>query len=388
MRYIVYFVNFLFSFAGAVTLYSNSSFIGGIVGIQWVGILYTLGAILCIWVLTRAGKILARGGNRTFFLGYGALYSLSLALLILPTGSVLRILGFVLYLFSTNVLAFSINVFFHHLAPLRKRGKARGFFLLLGNIGIMLGPVIATHVIDLSGYLGTYALDIAVFALIAVIVELCFARYKDAEYHFGHIETAVRHTFRDTRLRNVISANFILQFFYAWMIVYTPIYLSQYLGYSWDSIGIIFSIMLLAFVILDYPLGRLADWLGSEKELAALGFLLMAGCVFTLAFVPIKSVAAMGVLLFCSRVGAATVEAMTEIHFFKIAKDSDPGLLSLFCDIRPLSYVIAPLLGVIALAFLPFKMMFAVLGVILILGFFIALHLERKDAWWVRAHKE
>jgi MFS family permease len=172
------------------------------------------------------------------------------------------------------------------------------------------------------------------------------------------------------------------------MIVYTPIYLYQYLGFSWDTIGIIFSVMLATFIILDYPLGRLADYLGSEKELCAIGFLIMAVSVFSLSILNAPTAITVGALLFFSRVGAATVEAMTEIHFFKVAKDTDPGLLALFADIRPLSYIAAPLVGFVALAFLPFKLIFAILGIILMIGFVVSFFLEAKTEWWVRSHRE
>ena len=387
MRHVVYLANLLFSFAGAITIYTNSSFIENTVGIELVGVLYAVSSILSILILSRGVKKLAKLGNRTFFLFYGALYALSLLLLVLPTHAYLQIIAFVIYLFSTNILIFSLNVFFERLAKIVGRGNMRGSFLLLGNIGIMLGPIIAARAIDMGGFSGMYTIGLVVFCILAVILHFGLKNYIDAPYTPNHWYSALRHTLKEKTLRSVIGANFILQFFYAWMVVYTPIYLSKYLGFSWDTIGIIFALMLTTFVILDYPLGRLADWLGSEKELAAFGFLIMAGSVFGLALLPIPNVIFIGALLFFSRVGAATVEAMTEIHFYKIAKASDPGLLSLFCDLRPLSYIVAPLLGALALAFLPFQSIFIILGIVLLFGFFISLYMEKKQEWWVREHR-
>ena len=250
----------------------------------------------------------------------------------------------------------------------------------------MLGPIVAARAIDLGGYKGMYAIGLGIFLIIALIIKKGFKKYTDAPYVPERIYSAVRHTLKEKTLRSVIAANFILQFFYAWMVVYTPIYLYKYLGFSWDTIGLIFTFMLATFVILDYPLGRLADWLGSEKELAAIGFLIMAGSVFGLAVFHAPSALLIGALLFISRIGAATVEAMTEIHFYKIAKDSDPGLLALFSDIRPLAYIIAPLLGALSLAYLPFQSIFIILGIILMLGFIICFYMEKKQEWWVREH--
>ena len=379
--------NLLFSLSGAITLYTNSSFIEKTVGAEYTAIIYAISSILSVIVLCSANKTLRRYGNRVFFFLYGSLYAVSLGIIALPFPDSLKIVALVAYLFSTNVIIFSLNIFFAHLAEMRGRGNMRGFFLLLGNIGIMLGPIIGAYFINYAGFSGMYMAGLFVFALLAILIETTFNTYIDPIYLPQKTYLAIRHTLKEKTLRNVIAANFILQLFYAWMVIYTPIYLVNVLGFSWASVGIIFSVMLSPFVLLDYPLGRIADYLKSEKELAVIGFLIMMICVFALAFIHAPSVLLVGVILFFSRVGAATVEAMTEIHFFKLAKDSDPGVISLFCDLRPISYIVAPILGAIAISMLPYQTMFAVLGCILILGFAVAFYMEKKPQWWVAEHK-
>lgn len=388
MRQVVLLANLLFSFAGAVTIYVNSSFMGNSVSIETVGVLYAVSAILSMIALGKAGKTLARIGNHNFFFIHAAMHTVSLFLIIEPLPLPVHILAFVGYLFSVNMLLFSLNIFFEHLFSKKKRGKFRGTFLLLGNAGVLVGPMFAAWAIDKTGYIGMYTLSLVIFLIVALAMWFFLKKYTDAKYDFGKIQSALVHTLQERTLRNVIAANFILQFFYAWMIVYTPIYLATHLGFSWDSIAIIFTIMLVPFVALDYPLGKMADWLGSEKELTAIGFLIMAGSVFSLTIITHPSVLLIGALLFLSRVGAATVEAMTEIHFFKVARDSDPSLLALFSDLRPLAYVIAPLIGALAISLLPFKMIFAVLALILMVGFVVSFFLEKNTVWWTRAHKE
>ncbi len=388
MRHAILIGSFLFSLSTAITLFINSSFIEKTVGVTYTGLIYALSSLVGIIIMmTTSNKILRHYGNRIFFLIYGTLYTVSLGILVVPFFSdTAKICALIVYLFSTNLIIFSINIFFSHLADIKGRGNMRGFFLMLGNTGTMLGPLIATHFIDIGGFEGMYTAGLFVFAILAILISSTFGTYHDPEYMPQKTYMAIRHTLKEKTLRNVIAANFILQFFYVWMVIYTPIYLVQNLKFSWDSVGIIFSIMISAFVILDYPLGKIADWLRSEKELSAIGFLIMSTCVFALAFTPNPSVFTVGIILFISRIGAATVEAMTEIHFFKIAKDSDPSLISLFCDLRPLSYILAPILGIFALSLLPFHMIFAVLGCILILGFFVSIKFEKKSAWWVPEH--
>ncbi len=387
MRHGILFGNLLFSFATAITLFTNSSFIEKSVGMTWTAIMYAVSSAIGIIILSNSKGILRKYGNRMFFLFYGTLYALSLGVLSLPFSDTTKIVALLIYLFSTNIIIFSLNIFFAHLADKEGRGNLRGIFLLLGNVGTMLGPLIATNFIDFAGFSGMYMAALIIFTILTIVISSTFITYIDPKYLPQKTHFAIHHTLKEKTLRNVVAANFILQFFYAWMVIYTPIYLTQYLGFSWDSVGIIFTVMLTTFVILDYPLGKLADWLRSEKELCAIGFFIMTVSVFALAFFSTPSVLTVGIILFLSRVGAATVEAMTEIHFYKIAQDSDPGLISLFCDLRPLAYIIAPILGAIAIIFLPFKTIFIVLGCILILGFIISFYMEKSQKLWIPEHE-
>jgi DHA1 family florfenicol/chloramphenicol resistance protein-like MFS transporter len=211
--------------------------------------------------------------------------------------------------------------------------------------------------------------------------------YTDATYLEKKERLSLGHALGQPTLTPVLVANFMLQFFYAWMVMYTPIYLTQYLGISWSTVGIIFTVMLVPFVLLDYPLGRLADKIGSEKEFTALGFLIMIACVLTLTLVPNIGILGIALVLFFSRVGAATVEAMTEIHFYKVASEADPRLLSVFSDLRPLAYILAPMLGYFVVSSMPFRALFGILGGLLSIGIMASFRMEREHTWWKRSHE-
>ncbi len=388
MQHVVFIANILFSFSLAITTFTNSSYIEKSIDTKGVGIIYVVSALLSIVLLSRGARDLARYGNRRYFLGIGAVHALSLLALALPFSILIHAAGLIAYLISGYALIFSFDIFFEHTALVRGRGRTRGLYLALGSCGWVIGPLITARIIDTLGYGGIYALALVIFALIAVIMAIGLKRYQDPKYTSHRAHMMLAHLWKVPTLRTVILANFILQFFYAWMVVYTPIYLHEYIGLSWDTIGIIFAVMLTTFVVLDYPLGRIADRLGSEKELSAIGFLIMACSVFGFVFLSSTTAITFGILLFVSRIGAATVEAMTEIHFFKIIDGANPMYLSIFRDLRPLAYVTAPIVAIIAFAFLPFKLTFAVLGIILLIGFFAAFKMERKSDWWVREHRD
>lgn len=388
MRRVILGAALLFNFSLAITTYTNSSFIENSVSEAMVGILYAISAVMSIYVLSNAARSIARCGNRTFFLQYGVLHALSLTLLVLPTTSTIHILAFVGYLFSGNVLLFSLDVFFDRIAQSHDKGKARGLFLLLANSGWVFAPLITAFIVSLFSYSGTYAFSLFIFAILVMIMHIGLSKYKEPLYTPHRARTVLRRVFKNKIVRTAIITNFILQFFSVWMIVYTPIFLHAHLGLSWETIGTLFAIMLTSFVILDYPLGKLADYLGSEKELTAIGFLIMAASVFGISIMTSANIFDIGVLLFFTRVGAAIVEAMTEIHFFKLTKDSSPELLSIFRDLRPVSYLVAPLVATLIITFFPFRTLFVLLACLLIFASFLALRMEKKSGWWQRAHTE
>ena len=140
--------------------------------------------------------------------------------------------------------------------------------------------------------------------------------------------------------------------------------------------GTIFTIMLLPFVILDYPMGKLSDRIG-EKRMLILSFTICALFVLIIPFIQNKSLFIWSGILFFTRVGAAIVEIMSESYFFKAVSVDNSEAISFFRNTGPLSYLIAPIIATIILATTPsFKYIFYVLAPIMLLGTLISLRLK------------
>ena len=160
------------------------------------------------------------------------------------------------------------------------------------------------------------------------------------------------------------------------MVIYTPIYLYEYLKFDWEQIGLIFTIMLIPFVLVDFPLGKLSDKIG-EKKMLMIGFLITILFTFIIPFVAVSKVWIWAMILFGTRVGAATIEIMSEIYFFKEIGEKNADEISFFRNTYPLSYILAPLIAIPVLLFVPsFKYIFFVLSAIMLSGFFITLRLK------------
>jgi MFS family permease len=159
------------------------------------------------------------------------------------------------------------------------------------------------------------------------------------------------------------------------MIVYTPIYMNKHIGFSWPEIGIIFTIMLVPFILFELPVGELEDDKYGEKEFLTIGFIVMGLSTLFISFITVKSFWMWATILFITRIGASIVEISSDTYFFKKVDDQKTDIISFFRITRPLSFIVAPLLATVILQFIPFQYIFIIIGSIMIIGAHYALAL-------------
>lgn len=134
--------------------------------------------------------------------------------------------------------------------------------------------------------------------------------------------------------------------------------------------------MLLPFILLEFPLGKLSDSIG-EKKMLIIGFLIISISTLIIPLFMIKELFLWTLILFTTRIGAATIEVMSESYFFKSVTEKEADVLGFFRNTTPLSYIIAPLLAIPILLVIPsFGYLFLVLGVIMLFGFLLSLRLK------------
>ncbi|MBP9771914.1 MAG: hypothetical protein KBD16_03250, partial [Candidatus Pacebacteria bacterium] len=125
----------------------------------------------------------------------------------------------------------------------------------------------------------------------------------------------------------------------------------------------------------ELPLGTLADKVYGEKELLIAGLSIMGATTLALIFIGSTSFLIWTIALFLTRIGAATVEIMSETYFFKQVGGNDADLMEYFRSIEPTAYIVAPLLASLVLLFFPMPILFVLLGCIVLAGIPVALQL-------------
>ncbi len=364
----MYLLSFLFSLHIALSAYVNSTFLTRIISEKYVGILYTVASVLALILLTYSSSILKWMGNRKLILWLLLLNMVALTGMISSVDPYTIAASFIVFLSTNTLIYLCLDIFIEHFEDPTKIGKTRGLYLTIVNIAWMISPLITSFLMTKEGgYKTIYQLAFIATAIMTIGLFFSVRTFTDSVY----IKTPFLETYRFLKTNRHMLAinmiNFILQFFYAWMVVYTPIYLYNHIGLGWEKIGIIFTMMLAPFVIISFPIGVLIDKYKVNKRLLLnIGFLIMGVSTFSLTIITTKSVILWGSILFLTRVGASIIESTSEIYFFSHKKEEDSALLSIFRDMSPAAYIVAPLLSTVIFIYLPFKSLFAILSLIIL----------------------
>lgn len=366
MRFIVIFIaEFVFSLHFAATLYINSSFLEHFFPLEMIGALYVLGAIASLLLFFRAPNLLNRWGNRKFmfiflFLTLAATIGAAYAM-----GPIDALLFFILYAAVSPMIFYALDVLVEEITTNRKTGQIRGLYLTVLNAAIALGPVLIALVPIDNKFKYFYLAAAAV--LLPLFVLGLFLKSRHARKRYQPHSLPFRHWWRSKSVRRVTIARFILEFFYGLMIIYTPIYLHDVIGFAWNEIGTIFAIMLLPFVLFEWPVGALADKETGEKEIMSLGFGVMG---ISLLFMPFlgHNIVHWTIILFLSRIGAAFTEITTESYFFKRINSEDTGLISIFRLGRSVGLIVGAAASAAILHFFSLSAIFVMLAAFSFLG--------------------
>lgn len=372
---VIFLAAFLFTNHIAFTTFINSSYLSEGCGCgipeNVVGLLFTLGSVLTIIALAEMPRVLNQIGNRKALLGLLALDALALVGLIVFKEPYLVGPIFAIYLAVNTLIIFSIDVFIQHYTDAGETGDTRGIYLTISSAAWILAPFITGLLVARNGgFQAIYIVGLVSVLLVFVTFWTHFKHFHDPVYTKASLLQTVYRFWKDVDLRKIFVSSFILQFFYATMVIYSPIYLSQHIGLPWNQIGFIFAIMLTPFVLFEIPLGVLADKKYGEKEILTIGYIIMAIAVFIFATLDTTTWWVWAIVLFFTRTGASAVQVMVESYFFKHVKESDVNFIGVFRDSTPLAYLVAPLFATVLLSVfgLTFKVLFIILGIIALSG--------------------
>ncbi len=377
IRHLTYVLTFFITLHSALVAYINSSALARLISPNQVNIVYTIGFLCAILALILVPRLLKKIGDvRSTLLCIGLEIVTLCGLALFPT-SPLFLLFFLLHLVLPSLLILTLDIFLEHASRDDSTGSVRGLYLTFLSSAFVIAPIITGFVLGVSDtYSRVYYLSALVLLPAFLLTLFFFRKFKDATYRQVLFVDGMEKVLRNKELRGIFLSNFILRSFYTIMVIFTPLYLHGELGISWNIIGLLFTIMLLPFVLFEFPLGYLADTRFGEKEILALGFFVMGGATLFLSYIPAHAFILWAVALFLTRTGASAVESMNDTYFFKHVNESDTETIALFRMVEPLAYVLIPLCVALLFLFIDSHFIFVVLGLSVFLGIPLALNLK------------
>jgi len=365
----IYTINLLISFHYFIVIYLNSVLLAKFINTQTLSLVYIAGSVLSIVGFSIFAPTVRKIGN--FHLAIFLIIAEALALFGLAFSSNLSLLiaSFIIFLAISPLIYLSLDIFLEQSTPDEQTtGNVRGIFLTMQNITQVLCPLIISFFLIDNEYWRMYALSIGFLVSALCLLAFRFNHYKDVRYHTNSVWQSLKLILAKPIIYSAVFSQSILRFFYAWMVIYTPLYLYRDVGFDWPQIGLMFSIMLLPFLLFELPLGKLADTKAGEKSIMIGGFILLVGSVFMLPFLNSPSFWLWTSVLFISRIGAASIEITSESYFFRHVDAKAADTISLFRMARPATYIAAAAVAAISLQFLSLQWSFAVLGAICLIG--------------------
>ncbi len=360
---------FLFSLHLALVSYANSTFASNLFGPDSVGPLFSIAAFISLLALLFwAPQKIARNGSLLFVAMLLLVSIFALTGLSNATYSILSAGLFILYLSHNSIILYGLDMMVEHSTENKDTGKIRGIYLTVLNTAWMIALIGTGAILNKGGFKLLYL--VAAFLVLLSLYTL----YKGglmlntSKTEPVRLLASLKKVFKNKNYASIYLVNFVLQTFYAVMVIFTPLYLTSVMGFGWQEIGVIFFVMLSPFVLLQYPLGKIADMRFGEKEILIFGLLVMGLATLMIVTIETPSIWLWAVTLLATRIGAATTEVMSDSYFFKHVGEKDTGLVGLYRAVVPLAYFIIPILSAWIISCFGYSALFSSLGILCLIA--------------------
>jgi MFS family permease len=364
---IVSLVSCLFGFADAFLVYILSDYFKEVSGTDNVSFFYLIAFSIVLVALFYLHDLIRRVGKAMllFLLLVAAITTNTMLILLEPSWLTVAIL--MIHLVIANLIWVSLDVILETFSEDAKSGRIRGLHLTIVNAGWLLAPLLSTRLLSQTGFSWIFFAGLIMYSVILIASLLGFRHINQRSREKITPRQIIEKVRHKKDILHIYAIAFAIEFFYAVMIVFTPLYLLK-IGFSWDAIGIMFTVMLIPFVIIQYPLGVLADKRLGEKEMLIFFLGLMFVSTVWLPFIVSGGLWLWAGALFVTRIGAAGVDILRDSYFYKRIGPKDVDIIAFFRTARPVANIAAAIVVGINLLFLPLSSVFFIAAFMLLLG--------------------
>lgn len=362
----------------------QSSFISQFIDESKIGLIYGGAALLSIVFLVSMPRILRSQVDSNITLSLIIVEAIICLILAYSTVPIVIISAFILQQAILPIIFFTLDILIEHNSKDSETGHIRGRAFTATNLSLIVSPFLVGSIVSSAstnslGYSDAYQLSLLLLIpLFILMYTIKKVDTKPIASHTGFIHVIKNLlSIKQKNVRMILMVNLLLQIFYTWMVIYSPIYLLQQ-GFTWSQMGLMFSIMLIPFIIFPLPLGILADSTMGHKKLLYAGLLVIGGATIAFGYATGTNVVLWTAILFMTRVGASFIELLSDSYFFKHITAKDIYTLAFFRLNRPASQLIAPALATGAMAYYGANSgyVYITLGIIVLCGIYFVYRLS------------
>ena len=367
----LYFCTFLLGIASAFILYLESDYFKVALRSENITPFYVISYGLSLVLMLNWHQLVRLvGKKRVFQLSLGIKLTLCFLLMLLPA-SLWTVWLLVFYITFTVISWLDMDILLETCSVDKKTGKIRGLYLTIENAGYLVAPFFSGLLVSRFGFQSAFAVSFVILFSVFLVVSTRVGNVDHCPIKKTQLVPMLKRIFARKNIMKAYYVSFLLEFFYALMVIYTPLYLLN-LGFDWFQIGKIFTVMLLPFVMFQYAAGYLADTKYEESDMMAGALLVMGFSTLALYFIDSAVWAAM---LFSTRIGASVIEILRDSYFYKRIDQSDVDVTDFFRTVRPMAYIIGALIATPIVYIFHIKIMFMITGIAVLTGIPVSLSL-------------
>ncbi|MEI8361018.1 MAG: MFS transporter [bacterium] len=361
----LHFLSILIGFTEALVIYTVSSYFKEFSGREAVGIFYVGAYLMFLLTLFNYHKLVKTFGKTMMFKSVLVFQLFVTLILIFSPFAWLKLVAMMLYLLCENLLLVNLDIVIESFSTGHNSGRMRGSHLTILNLGFILGPMLSAWLLSYGGYILIFAIALI---LKTGLLGILWFKLGDIANKFRERVTVgqlIKKALANQDIRRIYYISFILETFYALMIMYSPIYLRA-LGVSWADIGIIFTVMLVPFLFFEYPIGWLADKELGEKEMIIFFLSWMALSVAWVYKLDQPDVFKWSLALLATRIGASAIQILRDSYFYKKIDKDDVDLIDFYRTAMPMAYIISAGLSALIVSYFGVREIFLLAAVLLI----------------------
>lgn len=360
---------------------------------SWVSLLYALGMGLllpifpnfiesilksetlvgCFYSLTSIAMVIAGIASAYFYKKFSRINLLYFFLLTVSlttfffifVGTVYNLLPLeLLRIFSALIILMSLSLMVKDFTASQNLTKTEGVYFLFNNIGWLVGPIVGGVLAKYGGEELVFVLSGFSFmaALIYILHQQLIRRHPALLVpKIERVRVVKENRFKAFfRSRGRLQAYAVSMVYFMWCslkVITIPLFVKD-MGYGSDMAGLILSLAIIPFILFEIPVGVYASKYGLKLPIGA-GFLIIALSLVLVFISPWFYLDAL--LLICANIGAAFVEPLADVYFFKNVKEEEEyDMYGIFVTSQPAGKFVAPLIMSTIFLFLPFDWVFGI----------------------------